>query len=296
MSDTLITVTGVTCAGKTTLQKLLEEKGLGKVVSVTTRDMRSEEVNGIDYEFVDLERFMLLDRNNSFVEKINSGNSQRYGITRESVQKALKDGNGTAVVVLTPSGVDQIKESYSEDSSIRVVSVYLEADEDLVFERLLMRYMHDTKGNMKTYARRMSQLHTELNTFKTDREYDIYLPIMDNDLSDKGFVSIMDNLYTLLSKLDIPFNQLSNSLIEEETNKEISSKLKSGLLEVSKKIFDFIIPSFRWRKMDKLEVLRFHLYPLDDWADLELRFLGEWFSFREIFPFVPVKLISSKSN
>jgi guanylate kinase len=52
MSNILLTITGPTCAGKTTLQRLLVARGMQEIVSFTTRPPREGEVDGKDYWFV----------------------------------------------------------------------------------------------------------------------------------------------------------------------------------------------------------------------------------------------------
>jgi guanylate kinase len=51
MNNTLITLTGPSCAGKTTLEDRLIKAGFDRVISNTTRAPRRGEIDGVHYHF-----------------------------------------------------------------------------------------------------------------------------------------------------------------------------------------------------------------------------------------------------
>lgn len=80
-------------AGKSTISRMLLEadSNLQMSVSATTRPIRSGEVDGKDYHFVDLEKFREMTANNEFLEWAHVfGN--RYGTPRGPVEAMLASG------------------------------------------------------------------------------------------------------------------------------------------------------------------------------------------------------------
>ena len=109
-------------AGKTTLTRmLLQDKSLdlGLSISVTTRQRRSSEADGIHYHFVSSERFESMRRSNELLESaIVHGNG--YGTPRAPVVKALADGQDM-LFDIDWQGAQQVKREMTED----VVSIFI---------------------------------------------------------------------------------------------------------------------------------------------------------------------------
>lgn len=80
-------------AGKSTIARklLAADDQLEMSVSYTTRPMRPGEVDGVDYHFVDLERFREMVANHEFLEWAHVFD-QRYGTPRDGVEKILASG------------------------------------------------------------------------------------------------------------------------------------------------------------------------------------------------------------
>ena len=80
-------------AGKSTIaRRLLDgDAGLEMSVSATTRPMRPGEVDGVDYHFVDLERFRAMVAAGDFLEWAHVFD-HRYGSPRAPVEKMLDEG------------------------------------------------------------------------------------------------------------------------------------------------------------------------------------------------------------
>lgn len=124
----MIILLGPSASGKTEVAKeLVKEYGFHKVVTYTTRNMRINEINGIDYHFVSL---------TEFVEKINSGfffeyvnyNGNFYGTAR-------RDLDDYSVVILEPKGY----QCYREKKAENIVSFYLESSEEQRRMHMLQR-------------------------------------------------------------------------------------------------------------------------------------------------------------
>ncbi|MCD2324063.1 guanylate kinase [Sphingomonas sp. IC-56] len=80
-------------AGKSTIARklLAADPFLEMSVSYTTRPMRPGEQDGVDYNFVDLERFREMVTNNEFLEWAHVFD-HRYGTPRETVNAILASG------------------------------------------------------------------------------------------------------------------------------------------------------------------------------------------------------------
>jgi len=80
-------------AGKSTIAKMLREDQPELVVSVsyTTRPIRPGEVDGVDYHFVDLERFRAMVANHEFLEWAHVF-GHRYGTPKAQVWNVLEQG------------------------------------------------------------------------------------------------------------------------------------------------------------------------------------------------------------
>jgi len=80
-------------AGKSTIARMLREDQPDLVVSVsyTTRPIRPGEVDGVDYHFVDLERFRAMVANHEFLEWAHVF-GHRYGTPKAQVWNVLEQG------------------------------------------------------------------------------------------------------------------------------------------------------------------------------------------------------------
>ena len=95
-------------AGKTTLaKKISQEKHFKISVSHTTREPRSNEINGVDYFFVSQKQFEKLIEEKAFLEYANVFKNL-YGSTKEQVIKNLENGDNV-IFDIDWQGAQQIK-------------------------------------------------------------------------------------------------------------------------------------------------------------------------------------------
>jgi guanylate kinase len=104
----LLVLSGPGGVGKSTVAKKLREVGDFWVsVSYTTRQPRSNEVNGRDYHFVSHEVFQTMINNGEFLEWAEfAGN--RYGTTQDKVEQALLLGRNV-LLEIEIAGAKQVK-------------------------------------------------------------------------------------------------------------------------------------------------------------------------------------------
>jgi len=137
--NTIITVTGPTCSGKTTLVRhLLQLGGFTEVISTTTRPMRAGEVEGETYYFKTLDEFNKCD----MIERIDF-NGNAYGVSRQELESKFSSGL-IPVVIVEPNGLMQINEN-SQKLGWDVVNVFVDCPEELQYRRFLQRFADDYK-------------------------------------------------------------------------------------------------------------------------------------------------------
>ena len=112
----IIVLLGASGSGKSTIEnELATHHCFEKIISYTTRQPRTGEENGKDYYFTD---------NNSFAAMINTGVLAEYdeysqGRFYGTLKSDYADGN--KVVVLTPNGLRQLKQSCPNDNIFTVL-------------------------------------------------------------------------------------------------------------------------------------------------------------------------------
>ena len=157
-------------AGKTTLVKLLSErKGFVTSISHTTRTPRSNEINGKDYHFVNINKFESMIKNQEFLEHAKVFKNF-YGTTKSNVFANLNKGN-SVIFDIDWQGTNQI---ITKKLKNKLVTFFiLPPSRQELFNRLSNRDMKD-----KLIAEeRMKQFNKDVLHWK---DYDYV--IINNDL------------------------------------------------------------------------------------------------------------------
>jgi guanylate kinase len=149
-------------AGKTTISRRLLELDPGIVMSVsaTTRARRPGEVNGIDYNFVDLVRFREMIDGGELLEHAKVFDHY-YGTPRRPVEAALEAGRDV-LFDIDWQGTQQLADSARED----LVSVFILPPSTRELERRLRARAQDPEDVVR---RRMAKASDEISHY---REYD----------------------------------------------------------------------------------------------------------------------------
>lgn len=139
----IITITGPSCAGKSTLEKMLiREPGFSRITSHTTRKPRPGEITeGKDaaYHFVDVDSFNAMAARHEFVERIEFGGNF-YGAHKGEFAKVTHGEN--LVVVVDPNGRDEIIQ-YADRNGLPVLPVFITNPSNVIAARFLDRCFSD---------------------------------------------------------------------------------------------------------------------------------------------------------
>lgn len=149
---TIITITGPSTSGKSTLAALFKNDGIPEVVSSTTRPQRTGEKEGSSYYFISEDSFLNSLGNGEFVEHVKVG-TYLYGVSKDSINNALKT-NDIVVLVVEPHGANQVAE-FCAKNNINIHKVFINNDMNTLIERLQKRFYEDKNAKLEVYQERL---------------------------------------------------------------------------------------------------------------------------------------------
>jgi len=131
----LLVISSPSGTGKSTLcHKLLEEfPQIRFSVSTTTRPIRGEEADGVDYNFVTPERFEELVQAEAFIEWAEV-HANRYGTTWDQIELGRAEGN-SIIFDVDIQGAARIKRAHPEAAAVFLVPPSMEELERRIRER-----------------------------------------------------------------------------------------------------------------------------------------------------------------
>lgn len=114
----LVVFTGASGVGKGTVMKklLAADKNNWLSVSMTTRNPRENEVAGVDYNYVSVEKFKNMMENSEFLESACYCENY-YGSPKAPVEENLRNGKNVFLEIEV-QGFEQVRELYPECVSI----------------------------------------------------------------------------------------------------------------------------------------------------------------------------------
>ncbi|MGF0536576.1 guanylate kinase [Agrobacterium sp. ES01] len=173
----MLVISSPSGAGKSTIARTLLAKdgNIGLSVSVTTRERRQSEIEGVHYHFVSKREFERLRESDSLLEWAEvHGNF--YGTPREPVEMAMGDGRDM-LFDIDWQGAQQLQDKMSAD----VVSVFILPPTMAELQSRLHRRAEDTEEVIQT---RLANSRAEIAHW---REYDY---VIVNDDLDSAFDSV----------------------------------------------------------------------------------------------------------
>ena len=124
----MIVLIGQSCAGKSTIEKALcKDLEIDRIISYTSRPIRINEIDGIDYHYITDDEFYkkILD---GFFAESTTYNGWNYGIAKE-------DCKDNSIVVVEPFGYRSLK----KDKDLNIVSFYIWTEERERVVRMMER-------------------------------------------------------------------------------------------------------------------------------------------------------------
>ena len=130
--------------GKTTITKKLQQKYQNFKVSIshTTRKPRSNEVDGIDYNFVSTKKFEKLIKNNEFYEYAKIFENY-YGTLKKNVDQLFE--NNDILFDIDWQGTKQL----SKFNNLNLIKIYLITDSKEELKRRLLQRDQNTKDEVE---------------------------------------------------------------------------------------------------------------------------------------------------
>ena len=194
--------------GKTSLVKALLKNSSNLCVSVshTTRQSRPDEVNGINYHFVSVNKFKEMINENAFVEHAEVFENL-YGSSRQLINDNLEN-NKDVILEIDWQGARQVKLIMPKVISIFILPPSKDA--------LLMRLQGRGQDDKHTIMKRMSDAKNQMSHFD---EFD-YLVINDN------FDVALSNLESIIGQSNKDFKHQDLSLeVQSIKHKNLLKKL-----------------------------------------------------------------------
>lgn len=138
MPPLLLVLTGKTAAGKDTimLQLLVKLPSLRRIITTTSRPMRENEENGVDYNFISESNFRQKIEKGEFIEYVEYGKNL-YGTEKSQLTDNL---NSNLIWRIDPSRAGQIRQLIKDS---KVLVIYLTTPDEVVLERLKKRGLNE---------------------------------------------------------------------------------------------------------------------------------------------------------
>jgi guanylate kinase len=149
MSGQIYVISGPSGSGKSTLIELLIKRipGIGYSISHTSRKPRDNEVNTVDYHFVNRKTFISMIDDGEFVEWAEIY-GDLYGTSTSSLRGQMNQGLDV-VMDLDSQGADNIKKHYKDSILIYILPPSLK-----ILEKRLKNRAMDNENVIKTRIKR----------------------------------------------------------------------------------------------------------------------------------------------
>lgn len=161
----LYLISGTSGSGKTELMRNVMNN---EIVSFTTREKRTGEIDMVDYHFISKKEFQQLYENDELIEHTEySGHF--YGVERGELEKKLKISS--AFLICDVNGMKQMKSYYPNS-----VSIFIYAEKDEIENRMKKR--GDSEENIQ------KRLHTYEKESENAYLYDEVVVNRDGDFEE----------------------------------------------------------------------------------------------------------------
>jgi guanylate kinase len=179
----LILFSGPSGVGKDTVLDIVmnKDKNLQKSISLTTREIRENEVDGKDYYFISFEQFNEMIDNGQVLEFAKYG-SNYYGTPKAPIDKWLDEGRNV-ILKIEVQGASKIKELYPDSVSIFVLPPSMEE-----LENRLRSRGTESEDDIK------KRLDIAKGEVERSKDYDFLVINDDLDIASDKVIAIVNNL------------------------------------------------------------------------------------------------------
>lgn len=196
----LVLFSGPSGVGKDTVLDIVlnKDKNLQKSISLTTRDIRENEVDGKDYYFISKNEFENLIDQGQVLEFAKYG-SNFYGTPKAPIDKWLSEGK-TVILKIEVQGASKIKELYPDSVAIFVLPPSMSELENRLRSR--------GTENEEDIKKRLDIAREEVMRSK---DYDFI--VINDDLE-----SASNNVLSIVKALDFSYKRMNNYVSEVINN------------------------------------------------------------------------------
>jgi len=189
---TLYIISAPSGAGKTSLVKALTEAAQNIVVSVshTTRKMREGEKDGVDYHFVEVDKFLSMVGEAAFLEHAKVFDNF-YGTSQSHVEQQLQLGQDV-ILEIDWQGARQVRKEFADAGADALSIFILPPSSSALKERLQNR----GQDNDEIINRRMQDALSEMSHY-AEFDYIIVNDDFDIALQELGSIFMANSLRQL---------------------------------------------------------------------------------------------------
>ena len=180
MKNKVLLIAGVSGAGKSYLHGALDKEGFKKLITMTSREPRIGEVDGIDYFFKGPPYFERMIAGDKMIEcALVYGNY--YGMSEGMFDEMVERANGAPVyVIVDPLGVKAYQDALKGRYNVK--TLFLDCPVELRKLRIAARAQPDaTDRELYQIAERLIVTEQFEERWKSMTTYDAYMPIMENE-------------------------------------------------------------------------------------------------------------------
>lgn len=180
----LVLFSGPSGVGKDTVLEIVlaKDTSLQKSISLTTRGIRENEIDGKDYYFISVPEFEKMIDNNEVLEFARYGQNL-YGTPKAPVDKWLSEGK-TVILKIEVQGASNIKKLYPESVGIFIMPPSMEVLE----QRLRSRGTENETDIQK-------RLEIAQNEIGHSKDYDFLVVNDDLEKASENVLEILHKLY-----------------------------------------------------------------------------------------------------